>query len=113
MGNQEKAANAYKKAIELNPEYFDANYNLGALYVNEAAGIIEEANQLPLGDPKYDVAKKEADDKLKAALPYLEKANQIDPKELNTLVTLKEIYARTNQMEKLKAVNEAIKNLNQ
>ena len=113
MGNKDKAANAYKKAIELNPDYFDANYNLGALYVNEAASIIEEANQLPLGDPKYDVAKKNADDKLMAALPYLEKANQIDPKELNTLVTLKEIYARTNQMEKLKVVNEAIKNLNQ
>lgn len=113
MGNKDKATDAYKKAIELNPDYFDANYNLGALYVNEAASIIEEANQLPLGDPKYDVAKKKADDMLMAALPYLEKANQIDPKELNTLVTLKEIYARTSQLEKLKLVNEAIQNLNQ
>ena len=25
----------YKKAIELKPDYFDANYNLGALYFNE------------------------------------------------------------------------------
>jgi tetratricopeptide (TPR) repeat protein len=113
MGDMEKAAEAYKNAVELNAEYFDANYNLGALYVNEAAAIIEEANQLPLGDPKYDVAKKKADDMLLEALPYLEKANQIDPKELNTLVTLKEIYARTNQLEKLQQVNEAIKNLNQ
>lgn len=109
MGEIEKAKAAYKNAVELKPDYFDANYNLGALYVNDAAAIIEEANKLPLGDPKYDVEKAKADQMLKEALPYLEKANEIDPKEINTLVTLKEIYARTNQLEKLKRVNEAIK----
>ncbi|MBE0640669.1 MAG: tetratricopeptide repeat protein, partial [Bacteroidales bacterium] len=54
MGEKEKAESAYKAAINLDPAYFDANYNLGALYVNDAAAILEATNQLPLGDPKYD-----------------------------------------------------------
>lgn len=108
MGDKEKAISAYKNAVELKPDYFDANYNLGALFVNEAAAIIEEANKLPLGDPKYDEEKAKADAMLLEALPYLENANKIDPTDLYTLNTLKEIYARTNQLEKLKKVNEAI-----
>ena len=35
-------------AIALKPDYFEANYNLGALYVNQAAEILEKANELPL-----------------------------------------------------------------
>ncbi|NCD41984.1 MAG: tetratricopeptide repeat protein, partial [Bacteroidia bacterium] len=41
LGDYTKAAEAYQKAIELNPDYFDPNYNLGALYVNKAAEIQE------------------------------------------------------------------------
>ena len=33
LGNFQKAEEAYLKAIELKPDYFDAIYNLGALYV--------------------------------------------------------------------------------
>lgn len=111
MGEKEKAEAAYKQAIELDPTYFDPQYNLGALYVNRAATIIEEANKLPLNDPKYDTEKAKADKFLNDALPYLEKANEINPQDRDTLIALKEIYARTNQLEKLKRVNEALQNL--
>ena len=111
MGEKDKAESAYKKAIELDPAYFDANYNLGALFVNDAAAILEAANQLPLGDPKYDTEKAKADNKLTSALPYLEKASEIKPDDMATLGALKEIYARTSQLEKLKKVNEAIRTL--
>ena len=111
MGEKEKAESAYKKAVELDPGYFDANYNLGALFVNEAATLLEAANQLPLGDPKYDSEKAKADNMLSSALPYLEKAVEIRPDDKPTLGALKEIYARTNQLEKLKKVNDAIRAL--
>lgn len=106
-----KAESSYLKAIELDPDYFDANYNLGALYVNRAAKIIEEANKLPLGDPNYDKEKAKADELLIKSTPYLEKALEQKPDDINTLVSLKEIYTRTGKYDKLKEINAKIAEL--
>jgi len=100
---------AYQNSIRLNKEYFEGNYNLGALYVNKAASINDEATKLPLEETaKFDKLKKEADSYLEKALPYLEKATLLDPTDVNTLFTLKQIYARTNQPAKVKEMQEKI-----
>ncbi len=105
----ENAILAYTKSIRLNPEYFEGNYNLGALYVNKAATINDEATRLPLEETvKFDKLKKEADLYLEKALPFLEKATELQPNDINTLFTLKQIYARTNKPDKVKAVQEKI-----
>ncbi len=109
MGDTIKAINAYKKAIDLKPDYFEANYNLGALYVNTAADLISKANDLPLNATKeYNILKKKADENLANSLPYLEKAQELHPEDTNTLVSLKEIYTRLGMLDKLKAVNEKL-----
>ncbi len=106
LGMFEKAEEAYKNAISLNPDYFEANYNIGALYVNRAAIILEKANDLPLDAvDEYEAEKAKADDLLKKSLPYLEKAIELQPNDVNTLVSLKEIYTRLGMLEKLKEVN--------
>jgi len=99
------AEKAYLDAIRLDSVYYDANYNLGALYVNKVASIVEKANALPLGDPGYDPLKKEADQMLLKAIPYLEKAASLNPEDKNALISLKEIYARLGMYEKLKDVD--------
>lgn len=104
--NVAEAEKAYKRAIELKPDYFDAIYNLGALYVNEAASVMEEANKLPLDKIKeYDALKAKADTALENALPYLEQAHAIDPKDMNTIRSLKEIYARKGKLDKVKEMD--------
>ena len=106
MNAFERAKNAYETAIEINPEYFDPIYNIGAMYVNRAASISEEANQLPLEEQEeYERLTAEADSLLKVSLPYLEKAHEIMPDDLNTLIALKEIYTRLNMMEQLQEIN--------
>ena len=103
------AIDAYIKSIRLNPEYFEGNYNLGALYVNKAATINDEATKLPLEETvKFDKLKGEADKYLEKALPFLEKAIELQPADINTLFTLKQIYARTNKPDKVKAIQEKI-----
>lgn len=112
FGSFEEAEKSYLKAIELKPDYFDAMYNLGALYVNTAASILEKANALPVDDTEgYNKLKAKADDLLNKAIPTLEKAEVLQPTDLNTLYTLKQLYTRTNNMEKLKVVDEKIKGL--
>ncbi|MDP1624120.1 MAG: hypothetical protein Q8M08_17490 [Bacteroidales bacterium] len=105
----EDAIMAYLNSIRLNPEYFEGNYNLGALYVNKAATINDEANRLPLeATAQYDKLKSEADGLLEKALPFLEKATELQPDDINTLYTLKQIYARTNQRDKVAAIDAKI-----
>ncbi len=107
----DKAEKAYIKALQIKPDYFDATYNLGALYVNRASVVIEEANKLDLKETaKYDKLKADADVILKQALPFLEKAHQLEPKDMSTLTALKEIYTRLQMADKAKTTNEEIEN---
>jgi hypothetical protein len=108
----DNAVIAYKSSIRLNPKYFDPNYNIGALFVNKAATINDEANKLPLdAEAKFKKMKDEATQYLVAAGPYLEAATEIMPNDLNTMYSLKQIYVRTNQTEKLKVLNARIEAL--
>jgi tetratricopeptide (TPR) repeat protein len=109
MGNFEEAEKNYKKAIELDSEFFDPIYNLGALYVNKAIAITEEANALPLSEQKkYDVLKEEADEYLSKSIPYLEKADELNPNDTYVLRTLRDIYARLGMLDKLKEMDEKL-----
>lgn len=91
----DKAAEAYKKAIEISPEYFDAYFNLGVMYYNQGAAKVELANKLPMEDTKgYDSLKVEADNYFKKALPYIEKSYQLQPNESVVIETLKNLYFR-------------------
>ncbi len=101
---------AYKKALELKPDYFDAAYNLGALLNNKAAILITDANNLPLSATKeYDAKMKIAIDLLKEAKPYLEKCHKLDATDRNTMIMLRGIYQQTKDMENLKKINAELK----
>ncbi|MEZ4722575.1 MAG: tetratricopeptide repeat protein [Flavobacteriales bacterium] len=104
-----KAEADYKKVIELDPENFDGNYSLGALYYNRGAEMLNEANNI-LDDKKYKAAKTEAEAQLQISLPYLEKAHNLNPTDRQTMESLKVIYARTNQMDKFNAIKEKLEN---
>jgi len=112
FGNFEQAEKSYMKAIEIKSDYFDAHYNLGALYVNTAATVMEEANKLPITETqKYDELKAKADLLLDKALPELEIAEKLNPTDRNTLITLKQLYARKSNADKIKEYDDKIKNL--
>jgi tetratricopeptide (TPR) repeat protein len=112
MNNLEEAEKSYLKAIEIKPDYFEANYNLGALYVNQAATIIDKANKLPLSaTAEYDALKLQADDVLKKSIPYLETASKLDPSDKSTLLSLKEIYTRLNMLDKRKEIEAKLAGL--
>lgn len=105
----EKAKADYAKAIELDPESFDATYSLGALLFNKGAGMLQAVNDIA-DDNAYKIAKTAAEDQLKSALPYLEKAYELDPDDVSTMASLKELYARTNQMDKYNEMKEKLEN---
>lgn len=115
----ELAKASYEKAVELNAEYFDAYYNLGALFFNKGADMLKEANNIPPNEQKkYDAAVKTSFAELAKALPYLEKAHEINPTEKTTLLTIREIYFKLRNdsdeyMAKYNEYNEKVKALDE
>lgn len=104
-----KSAGYYKDAIVKNDKYFEANYNLGALYFNQGAELANKANQMPLNKQKEaDALNKQAAEKLKQAEPYLERALVLNPKDASTLLSLKQLYVRTGETDKYNEVKKLI-----
>ncbi len=108
--NEEDNVNAekyYKKAAEVKPDFFEAYYNIAAIYNNKASALIKEANDLPLEESeKYNKLIKEADGFLKQALPWLEKSYELKPDDTFTKHALKEAYTRLKMYDKAKALND-------
>jgi len=106
------AEKAYGKALQIKPDYFDACFNLGALNLNKASDILVKANNLPpdaVAD--FERLKKEADSYLAKAAPYLEKALELQPTDMNSLNALRQIYTRLNLPDKKKVIQDKIINL--
>lgn len=100
-GDMENAEKDYKTSIDLNKEGFDANYNLGALYVNESGKVQNEMNGLAISEQKkYDELKTKRDDLFRKAIPFLERALEIQPNDRNVQSTLMELYGKTGQNDK-------------
>lgn len=104
-GYFDEAMGFYSTALTKEPNNFESNYGIGQMYYNKAADMVTDLNTLgedftPAGIKKYDAKKLEMDGLFGQALPYFEKAESSNTEDLNTVIALKEIYARLNNAEK-------------
>lgn len=107
-----KAIDAYTKAIDIDEGYFNALYNIGALYYNKAAYILKDAQDIPLKEKaRYEKEKEKANHFFEMALPYMEKAHKITFRDKNTLLSLSTIYLKLNMLDKQKEIKELLDNL--
>jgi len=91
----EESITQFNKAIELDPNFKNALYNLAVSYVKWGAGIKKEIDEK--GD-KSEAYK----DKFRLAIPPLEKLTQMEPKELIYWDLLGKVYANTDNEAKAK-----------
>jgi Tfp pilus assembly protein PilF len=112
LGKKDQAAEAYKKAIEIDPEYFDAVYNLGALYFNQGVEMNNAANEIQ-DNKKYEAARNEAKEVFKKALPHLEKAHELDPNDVGAIASLQQLYALLGQNDKYQEMKDKLENVKQ
>ena len=104
-----EAAKYYEKCVEIDPNYFDGNYQCGFCYYQ-----IGLENGRKISDKKYAsqaAADKEAETKVKSylrkALPYFERARDLRPEEPERWASeLKVIYNNLNMKDKAKSLPE-------
>ncbi len=113
---QAESFKCYDKVLELKPDNASALYSKGALYYNRAAQVSKEVNKLANdysaeGTKKYNVKKAEMDSYFDKALPFLEKADAIEGNDVNTLIALKEIYAKKGMFDKSNAAKARLEKM--
>ncbi|KLT69966.1 tetratricopeptide repeat protein [Flavobacterium sp. ABG] len=105
--NPADAEKYYLKAIEIKPDYTNAYLNLAALKLEAEKPIIEEMNKLGTSAKdmkRYDVLKAQRESVFKGVIPYLKKANELDPKNEDVSKTLLGVYKALEMTAEAKAL---------
>jgi len=105
--NLVEAEKHYKKALELDPNYFNANLNLAELKLRGDEKFVTEMNKLGTSEKdnkRYDTLKSEREKNFKSVLPYLEKAVEIDSTNDAAKKTLLSVYNALEMTDKYKAL---------
>ncbi len=106
MKEYDKAIDAYKKTIELDPNYAEAYSNLGLSYCQQGLDYAEKATS-DLNDPKYQEEQVKIKQFYESAKPYYEKARELKPESkdlwLNGLYT---IYYKLNMGEEFEEIEK-------
>lgn len=113
-GDRDAAKKYYTKALDLDPKYVNAYINLAALVLGGEKKIIEEMNGL--GNTKkdnlrYDELKEARQQIYRDAMPYLAKALEVKPNNIDAAKTLMNIYSilgETDKYKEMKAKVEAL-----
>ncbi|UOQ96021.1 tetratricopeptide repeat protein [Hymenobacter sp. 5317J-9] len=89
----------YKKAVELDPNNFDALFNLGVYNFNKGIDMVNKARKMDLKTYNASGKKLEADGKkiVELSIPYFEKAMQVQPNERAVISSLQKAYANTGR----------------
>jgi len=86
----------YRKAVELDPKNFDAQFNLGVYNYNKAADIYTRVSKMALRTYQVNGKKLEGEGRkyFELAIPYFEQALVIQSSDLNSVTSLRKIYCR-------------------
>ena len=100
----------YKKAIELDPKNFDAQFNMGIYNFNQAATLYTKASKMDL--KTYQVKGKglESEGKkyFESSVPYFEKALEIQPNDAGSISALQKVYFRLGRNADSKRMEERL-----
>ncbi len=111
----ENSRKYYLRAIELKPDYTKAYINLAALILGQEQSILDQMNSLGSSrsdDLKYDNLKEKRNQMFLEAIPFLESAISIDPKNYQAVKTLSNIYSAVGNTKKYKEYKAMADSLN-
>ena len=103
--NSDKAIEYYEEAIKMKPDYYDAIYNLGAMYISLSNKLKTEANELPLNEVnKYNELVEQAEELVRTGMPYVKQAYEAQPTP-EVKQVLKTMYVQLKMFDEAKALD--------
>lgn len=105
------AIESYNKAIALKPDYADAYNNIGAAILAKAEPIVQEMNKNLNNFDKYDQLQAKQLELYKEALPYFEKAYELNNKNISVVQALMGIYEQLEMYDKAKELRAVYNSL--
>lgn len=110
LEDYEKAIKSLQGSLEKKSDQFESNYNIGLCYVSIANNMLNEAN-LIADNKEYELAKTNAFNEMKKAVPYFLDAEKVNPTSVATLEFLREIYLKLKMMPEFEAYKAKVENL--
>ena len=95
-----KAESNLKKALEIDPKYADAAYDLGVLYQGKGEAMKERVRQLDYEDPNREELEKKSEELYAQAAVPLEIYVEQDPNNAAVLRVLYQVYYNAGNTEK-------------
>ncbi|MCG8474302.1 MAG: tetratricopeptide repeat protein [Cytophagales bacterium] len=110
---RDESIKAYEKAVELKPDYYDAYINLGVVYYDWGRDIKNEANAMDWKtyEKKGKAVEAKALERFKQALPYFEKAHEVEPKNPGALEAMMNCYNVLQMTDKAQAAEQELNTL--
>lgn len=91
--------NAYLFVLDKDSNNYNANYNIGILFYNDAVSIIKSLDY-DLDLITLELIQDQCVEIFKKSLPYMQKAYTLNPRRKETLIGLSGIYFSLNELEK-------------
>jgi len=99
--NPVEAEKVYNRALELNPNYFDAHYNLAVMYYNQGVEKFKVCDAIPPRETaRYDACKAETKGVFAKGAEHFKVCYDQDPTQASVKKVLQECYRKSGQTEK-------------
>ena len=92
--------NYFNKSLEIDPDQYSANYNLGIMYHNLGVDLIMEELDIDADLEMVILMQEQAVNYFSKSLPFLKKVYQMKPQETSIVQGIAAVYYSLNDMEK-------------
>lgn len=103
----------YKKAVEVDPNFFEGNYYTGALLLEQATKLLNTLNDL--SDAEWEkqspIIGKKADENYTEAVKYFSKAVEIKPESTDIMIILYQVHTRLKNTAEAEALDKKLTEL--
>ena len=96
----DSSINYFNKSLEIDPDQYSSNYNLGIMYHNLGVDIIMEELDVDADLEMVILMQEQAVNYFSKSLPYLKKVYQMKPQESSIVQGIAAVYYSLNDMEK-------------
>ena len=110
LGHYDDALVDFDNALRIDPKLADAMAGKGRVYYNQAVKLNEDAAMIS-DNKAYKKALEEMNNVFRKALPFFEKAHEMDPSDRTYMQVLKGLYYRFHMDKEYEAITEKLNSL--